>query len=263
MRFLPLHLLLSATLITAPLLAQPPTASAPLLQMASTADPSFEVATIRPSKPGTTTQGIHPEGDRIFMENEPLTGLICVAYNLQRTQLIGAPSWLDDRYDIEGVPDAPGQPTFRQVKLMLQKLLADRFALQFHHDKRNLSIYALTIAKGGPRLTANTTGRDGQPDESSSADGSERSMKFSNSTMADLTLEMEFYVGKPIVDQTGLPGRYNFTLTWTRDDDPQQAPDAPPGLFTAIQEQLGLKLEAKKGPADVIVIDHVARPSPN
>ncbi|HEV2646930.1 MAG TPA: TIGR03435 family protein, partial [Acidobacteriaceae bacterium] len=184
-------------------------------------------------------------------------------YNLQKTQLIGAPGWLDDRYDIEGVPDTPGKPTFRQVKIMLQKLLADRFALKFHHDQRDLSIYALTLAKGGPKLTANTTGPEGQPDESSSADGAQRSMKFSNSTMADLTLEMEFYVGKPIVDQTGLTGRYNFTLIWTKDDDPQQAPNAAPGLFTAIQEQLGLKLEAKKGPADVLVIDHIDRPSAN
>ncbi|HEV2647198.1 MAG TPA: TIGR03435 family protein [Acidobacteriaceae bacterium] len=261
MRFHPANLLLAAALTTAPLLAQSPSPSP--AAMPPTAEPSFEVATIRPAKPGTTTQGIHPEGDRIFMENESLSGLICVAYNLQKTQLIGAPSWLDDRYDIEGSPDTPGKPTFRQVKIMLQKLLADRFSLKFHHEQRDLSIYALVLAKGGPKLTPNTTGPEGQPDESSNSDGAERYMKFSNSTIADLTLEMEFYVGKPIVNETGLTGRYNFTLNWARDDVPQQDSNALPGLFTAIQEQLGLKLEAKKGPADVLVIDHIAPPTPN
>jgi uncharacterized protein (TIGR03435 family) len=263
MRFLPMHLLLAAAL-TAPILAQsPPQSSTPIQPMAPTADPSFEVATIRPAKPGDPHQHFSLNGHRVVVENQSVTALVCVAYTLHKSQLIGEPAWFDDRYDIEGVPDAPGEPSFPQIKIMLQKLLADRFALKLHHDQRDLSIFALTIAKGGPRLTRNTTGREGQPDEFATNNGTERTMKFSNFTMKDFSHEMQFGLDRAIVDQTGLPGRYNFELHYTTDEATTTDPDSPPGLFTAIQEQLGLKLVPQKGPADVLVIDRIARPSPN
>jgi uncharacterized protein (TIGR03435 family) len=262
MRFLPTHLLIAVTLTAAPLLAQMSDQPVPLPPMASTADPSFEVATIRLAKPGSTSHGIHYTGHRISAENQPISNLICFAYSLHKTQLIGTPAWFDDRYDIEGIPDTEGAPTLRQIRQMFQKLLANRFNLKFHREQRDLSIYALTVAKGGPKLTRNTTAREGEPHGSGGGDN-QRSFKFSNYTMADFSLELEFLANKPVVDQTGLTGGYNFALNWTEDDAPQQDPNAPPGLFTAIQEQLGLKLEAKKGPADVLVIDHADRPSSN
>jgi uncharacterized protein (TIGR03435 family) len=264
MRFLPMHLLIAATLIAANAFAQStPPSSTPVQPMATTAEPSFEIASIRPAKPGSTSHGIHYSGHRISTENQPVTKLICFAYGLHETQLIGAPAWSDtDPYDIEGIPDTEGAPTLRQIRQMFQKLLADRFNLKFHRDQRELSIYALTLAKGGPKLSKNTTAREGEPHGSGGGDA-ERSFKFSNYTMSDFSLELQFFADKPVVDQTGLTGGYDFTLNWTEDDGQQQPADAPPGLFTAIQEQLGLKLEAKKGPADVLVIDDVARPSAN
>jgi uncharacterized protein (TIGR03435 family) len=243
-------------------LAQPPDQPAALASMSPNADPSFEVASIRLAKPGSTSHGIHYTGHRISAENQPISNLICFAYSLHKTQLIGAPAWFDNRYDIEGIPDTEGAPTLRQIRQMFQKLLADRFNLKFHRDQRELSIYALTLAKGGPKLTKNTTAREGEPHGSGEGD-SQRSFKFSNYTMADFSLELEFLADKPVVDQTGLTGGYDFSLNWTEDDAPQQDPNAAPGLFTAIQEQLGLKLEAKKSPADVLVIDHIDRPSAN
>jgi bla regulator protein blaR1 len=235
-----------------------------LAPMAKDANPSFEVATIKPSKPGNTNQHFRLDGHHVSIENETVTSMICVAYGIHKTQIIGAPAWFDtDPYDIDGVPDTPGEPTWHQQQQMLQKLLADRFAIKFHHEKRELAVYAITVAKGGPKLTPNTTAREGQPDEQGNGHGSWRSMKFTNNTMSDFALNMQFEVGKPVIDQTGLTGRYDYTLKFTTDEAHLNDPDAPPGFFTAIQEQLGLKLEPKKDQAEVLVIDHAERPSEN
>jgi uncharacterized protein (TIGR03435 family) len=235
-----------------------------LAPMAANANPAFEVATIKPAKPNNGSQGFHLNGHRLSIENESVTSLLCVAYGIHKTQIVGAPPWFStDPYDIDGVPDAEGEPAFRQEQIMIQKLLADRFGIKFHHEKRELALYAITIAKGGPKMTPNTTGREGQPDQTGNGHGSWQSMKFTNNTMADFALEMQFEVGKPVVDQTGLTGRYDFTLKFTTDEAHLDDPNAPPGFFTALQEQIGLKLEPKKDLADVLVIDHAERPSEN
>ena len=257
------------TLDPAPQPAAQPQATAPdkpdqLTPMAKDANPSFEVATIKPTKPGTSSQGFHLRGHHVFIENEPVASMISVAYGIHKTQIIGAPAWFDtDPYDIDGVPDAPGEPTLHQQQIMIQKILADRFGIKFHREKRELSVYAITVAKGGPKITPNTTDREGQPDETGNGHGWQMTMKFTNNTMSDFALNMQFEVGKPIVDQTGLTGRYDFTLTFTTNDAHLDDPNAAPTFFTAIQEQLGLKLEPKKDLADVLVIDQANRPSEN
>ncbi len=146
---------------------------------------------------------------------------------------------------------------------MVQKLLADRFALKFHREERELAVYAITLAKGGPKLTKNTTNTDGQMDENGSGSGTAMSLKFTNTSMAEFGMVMQFMVDRPMVDRTGLAGRYDFVLRYTYDETRATDPNAPPGLFTAIQEQLGLKLEAVKAPAEVLVVDKVDRPSGN
>jgi len=254
-------MLLSTTALTA--LAQPP-AAVPLAPMAPDANPSFEVATIRPAKPSNGSEGFHIRGRRVSIENERVTSMICVAYSIHNTQIVGAPAWFDtDRFDIDGVPDAAGEPAFRQEQQMIQKLLADRFGIKFHHEKRELSIFAITIAKGGPKMTPNTTGHEGQPEQYGNGNGSQRTSKYINNTMADFALAMQFDSSRPVLDQTGLAGRYDFTLTFTTDDAHLNDANAAPGFFTAIQEQAGLKLEPKKDQADVLVIDHAERPSEN
>jgi uncharacterized protein (TIGR03435 family) len=144
---------------------------------------------------------------------------------------------------------------------MYQKLLADRFHLIFHREVRDIPIYALTVAKGGPILKVADPSEDLNTGNSGS--GGQRTLKFTNMSMPDFVLNMNLYEDRPVIDQTSLSGRYDFTLKWTFDVSSENEPDAPPSLFTAIKEQLGLRVDAVKAPAEVLVIDHVERPSAN
>ncbi|HEY4380031.1 MAG TPA: TIGR03435 family protein [Acidobacteriaceae bacterium] len=255
------RLLIPALLITHAL-GQGATAVAP---MARDADPAFEVATIRPADPSDTNQGFRLDGHRISIEANSMIGLICFAYSIQKTQIVNAPAWFDEqRWNIDGVPDAEGKPSWKQYRSMLQKLLATRFGVKMHPDKRELSIYALTVAKGGPKLEKSKSDPDALGDASGHGVGSAQAMKFTNESMTDLAHVLELTgADRPVVDQTNLPGRYDFSLLWSPDQIRATEPDAPPGLFTAVQEQLGLKLEAVHAPADVFVIDAATRPTEN
>lgn len=235
-----------------------------LKPMARAADPGFEVATVKPADPNDHSQGFQLRGRHIFIENESVTNLICFAYSIQQSQLINASSWLENvSWDIDGVPDVEGYPNMQQYRHMVEKLLTGRFALRMHHEKRELSVYALTVAKGGVKLTQSKSTPDAPIDQTGHGDKGQQSWRFTNNTMGDFAMGMQFLVGKPIVDQTNLPGRFDFMLRWTPDELRTPDPDAPPGLFTAIQEQLGLKLDPTRAPTDVLVIDHAERPSEN
>jgi uncharacterized protein (TIGR03435 family) len=156
---------------------------------------------------------------------------------------------------------------------MVQKLLAERFQFSIHHDKRELSIYALSVAKGGPKLAKSEGDPNGLP--ALFFRGKLGDLTVRNANMADFAGLMQAAVlDRPVVNQTGLEGKYDFTLNWTPDDSqfsgmgakippPTDSADAPPNLYTAIQEQIGLKLDATKAPTDVLVIDKVEKPSAN
>src|ERR1700679_1272266 len=119
--------------------------------MAADAHPSYDVATIKPSDPDDGSVGFHSNGRRLFTENETMDSLIAVAYSVHVKQIVNGPEWFSkDRWDIQGVPDVEGAPNWQQQREMLQKLLAERFGLKFHRSKRELSIFAITVAKGGP-----------------------------------------------------------------------------------------------------------------
>ena len=232
--------------------------------MAKDATPQFEVATIKPTDPADGSQGFHTSGHRIFIENQSLSNLIKFAYAVHRAQIVDAPAWIDhERFDIKGVPDLPGSPDIKQVQQMLQKLLTERFQLKFHRDRRDLSIYAITVAKSGTKIKKSLGDPNGLPDQTGYGHGSQQTMKFTNNSMSDLCMGMQGYMDKPVVDNTGLPGRFDFTLTWTPEETATVDANAAPGVFTAFQEQLGLKLQPTKGPADVLVIEHAERPSEN
>jgi uncharacterized protein (TIGR03435 family) len=154
---------------------------------------------------------------------------------------------------------------------MLQKLLADRFKLAFHHDKKELPVYALVVAKGGPKLTKSEADANATPSLLFRGLGT---LPVRNATIADFAGVMQAAVlDRPVVDQTGLTGRYDFVLTWTPDETqfgglgvkvpPPSENAAAPDLFTAIQQQVGLKFEPTKASVDVIVIDKVEKPSEN
>jgi uncharacterized protein (TIGR03435 family) len=241
--------------------------------MAADANPSFEVATIKPSQPDRPGRAFLWRGDRFITINTTLMSIISFAYDMQQKQVVGGPDWMDsEKVDIEAKPDTPGIPSREQLRVMVTKLLADRFQLKFHNDKRELPAYVLTAGKTAPKMTKDDTNPNGLPGLFFRQLGD---LNVRNATMGDFVHLMQSAVlDRPVVDQTGLAGKWDFELKWTPDDSqfggmgmrpppPSDAADAPPPLFTAIQEQIGLKLESGKAQVDVMVIDHVEHPSPN
>ena len=246
-----------------------PTALRP---MAADAPMAFEVATIKPSNPNAPGIGITMRGPDIITINTPLSYLMAFVYELHPRQIIGGPSWMEsEKYDITGRPQVPGVPNVGQFRALLRTLIEDRFKLVTHRDKRDLSSYALVVGGGGAKLSRNDTNPNGPPGIGFKAPGV---MSAVNATMGDVAGTMQGNVlDRPVLDRTGLQGRFDFTLSWTPDESqfrgmgiqvPPPPPDAKlPGLFTAIQEQLGLRLESVTAPVEVIVIDKVDRPSDN
>jgi uncharacterized protein (TIGR03435 family) len=243
--------------------------------MAAGADPSFEVVTIKPSKPDQQGSGITLQGVRLKTVNTSLAELIKFAYNVQDKQIIGAPAWVDtDKFDIDAQPDTPGTPDKDQTAKMIQKMLADRFGLKFHKDSKELSAYVLSVGKNGQKMKKSDADAGNIPGLGFRQLGA---LTVINATMQDFCELMQSYVlDRPVVDHTELAGRWNFLLKWTPDQSqfggmgvkvppPSDTPtaDAPPPLFTAIQEQIGLRLEAGKAQVGVLAIDHVERPSGN
>jgi uncharacterized protein (TIGR03435 family) len=241
--------------------------------MAANADPAFEVATIKPSKPDAQGKGFTVRGTRFATFNTTLNDLITFAYGVQSKQVVGEPGWVDsDKFDIDAKPDTPGTPNDRQLKVMVKKLLVERFQLKFHEDKKELSVYALVPGKTAPKLTQAAADAGALPGLFFRGLGQ---LNVRNATMEDFCGLMQTTVlDRPVVDQTGLTGRWDFTLNWTPDESqfgglgvkvppPSDKADAPPPLFTAIQEQMGLKLDPTKAQVKVLVIDKVEKPSDN
>jgi bla regulator protein blaR1 len=259
-----------ATTATAWAIPEPPVPPKP---MAADASPTFEVATIKPSNPDRPGKAFTIRGRQFATFNTTLSDLITFAYGIHAKQITGGPGWVEtEKYDLSAQPDGQGQPNDRQWKIMIQKLLAERFKLAFHRDKKELSVYAMTVGKNGPKLTKSEGNPSGLPGLFFRGLGN---LPVTNATMADFAGVMQTAVlDRPVVDQTGLTGRWDFTLKWTPDEfqfgglgvrvpAPANTADAPPDLFTAVQEQLGLKLESTKAPAEVFVVDRVEKPSEN
>jgi uncharacterized protein (TIGR03435 family) len=241
--------------------------------MPADASPSFEVATIKPSRPDVPGKVFNVQGRTFRTVNTTVTDMVTFMYGVHATQLVGGPAWMtSEKYDVSGQPDLPGTPSLNQWKGMMQKLLTDRFKLAFHRDRRELSVYALTVARSGSKMTKNDSDPNGLPSLFFRGLGV---LPARNANMSDLAgLLQGAVLDRPVVDQTGLEGRFDFTLNWTPDETqfgglgikvppPPDNAAAPPGLFTAVQEQLGLKLDAARTPVEVFVIDRVEKPSEN
>ena len=236
---------------------------------AAATPPVFAVATIKPSKPGDTGSSLlRDASSRFIAENATLRMLITYAYNIQNHQLLGGPGWANsEAFDVVGKPDGhPGLDEFRQ---MIQSLLADRFQLKLHRDTRDLPIYGLVVGKNGPKLSR---WEDSPGPMVKAQRGKLTCQKVSTAILAKaLTRRLD----RTVADQTGLTGDYDFTLEWTPDETqgprPTEIDDRQPGttselgpsIFTAIQEQLGLKLVAGTGPVEVLIIESAERPSAN
>ncbi len=273
-------------LLHAPVLAAQTSAAAePLL--------AFEVASIKPSDPaerGTMIQ--FAPGGRLVVKNAPLKSLITLAYDLQDFQISGGPAWVSTaRYDVTAKADAvtaeddPHQiktdeqrEKFQQRQRMrIQALLADRFQLKVGRTTKELPIYALKVAKNGPKMQeSKEEGGNQFQGVRMSGPGHVTAGKVG---MQFLTRVLAHSAGRPVIDQTGLTGKYDFKLEWTPDQSqmgafggPGPGPDGlrpppvdpnGPSIFTAVEEQLGLKLESQKGPVEMLTIDAVEKPSEN
>ena len=205
--------------------------------------------------------------------NTTVIDLMMFAYGVQARQIIGIPAWAESqKYDLSAQPDADGVPNTEQMRALMRSVLADRFHLTFHNEQRELPVYAITVAKDGPKLTKSAGDPNGLPSLLFRGLGVLPGM---NASMSDLAGVLQSAVlDRPVVDQTKLTGKYDFTITWTPDETqfagmgvrvppPSNDPNAPPALFTAFQEQLGLKLESTRAPVTTLVIDRLDKPSEN
>jgi uncharacterized protein (TIGR03435 family) len=226
---------------------------------------AFEVASIKPSTdPPGSVSGIFETKGRIHAKNVTLKRCVRGAYNVPQPQIVGGPQWVDqDRYYIEAKATVPAGD--HELMLMLQALLADRFKLVLHGEQRPLAGYRLVVAKGGLKA------RPSAPDRSSVGHSQRGRIDAESCTMAQLALKLSEVLQKPVLDTTEIPGRFDLKLEWTPDDmqakpplDDQRGSAADgPSIFAALQEQLGLKLESGKIPAEVLVIDSAEKPSEN
>jgi uncharacterized protein (TIGR03435 family) len=252
-------------------------AAAPIL----TAQPpdTFEVASIKLGDPlsSGTSFSLQP-GASLKVENASLKSLIQYAYDLRDFQLSGVSGWMtSERYtilakgagggaDYRSMNDAQRKAAFALVRKRLQRLLAEPFQLVVHLETKQLPVYALVLAKNGHKLKPNTS-----PDGAIQGMTTGRAIfKGERASMEGIVQGLSGITGRPVRDETGLQGYLDFEMKWT--PDAAAAPDSGearppetvgPTLFTALQEQLGLKLESRRGPVEILVVDHAERPSEN
>ena len=239
--------------------------------MAADVDPSFEVATIKPSDPNR--QGLSILVDRVgnfTTTNTALKDLMIFAYGVHPGQIQDLPSWAEnDKYDIVAKPDHEGIGNDTQIRSMMKKLLTERFSLTFRRENKELSAYTLNLARTGHKLTVNESGGN-LPGFGGRGPGS---IGVRNSTMIQFAGFLQArIVDRPVVDKTGLTGKYDFTLTWRPDQLGPTPPNAPPppadlesrpDIFGAMQEQLGLRFQAERTPVEVLVVEKAQKPSDN
>ena len=231
----------------------------------------FEVASIKPNKSSGNNSGIHNSNGLWRANNITVKSLMINAFEVLPEQIAGAPSWIDsENFDIEARyetdPALSKSDNSKSNSLRLQALLASRFGLAFHRETKEWQSYVLVAGKKGPKLTP-TEMKEGAPMRSSNGH-----MECKGATIENLARNLAFRLGRPVVDETGLEGRFDFTLDFepesaARMDDKQNpiaGVDAKgPSLFSAVQDQLGLKLESRKAPVVMLVVDRIAHPSDN
>ena len=224
-------------------------------QNGTAAEPQFEVASVKPSAPPPRRAPAiyNPTRERFAIAAITTKSLIAYAYDVRDFQVSGGPSWVgSDEYDIVAKPE--GEAGNERILAMARGLLAERFNLTLHHESKEMPVLALVVAKGGPRLHPSVG--TGGPE----VRGGRGRLVARKVTMALFAAQLAGRVlGRPVLDRTGIAGEFDVDLQWT----PDESRDLGPSIFTALQEQLGIKLESQKGSVDVLVVDHVERPSAN
>lgn len=234
---------------------------------------AFDVVSIRHSDPSMTTEDLNDGQGQIVAKGITLGFLIQSAYGIRDFQLSGIPKALvSEKYDITAKMDDPtkerswdrSDPAVEKAyqklyQLRLQSILADRFHLKLHTVTKELPIFALVLGKNGPKLQKSSE-EGGYMRMHNLENGDQIEAK--DMKMSDLAVELSYVVSRMVADKTGLPDKYDFHFEWTPDES-QNGNATGPSLYTALQEQLGLKLESQSGPVEVYVVDHIEQPSPN
>jgi uncharacterized protein (TIGR03435 family) len=273
------NLVLIASIAVAPPLLQSQAALPPA--SVSTTVPTFDVISIKPNHSDFHGITLNYTPDGVHATNIPILFLIKEAFALNDDQMFGIPDWVhSEKFDIDakvGGSDVPAIRTLThdQRRAMLLEILSDRFKLAYHRETRILPEYSLVIAKGGSKLQEFRPGNDasGAPKHAGQMKMQNGVITASGIPIEPLTRFLSDRVGRPVIDKTGLTGNYDFTRQWTDDhhDGPPPGPDAAPpasaesgpSIFTAVEEQLGLKLQSEKGPVQVVLIDHIVQPTQN
>ena len=252
--------------------------------------PTFDVVSIKPYGPNNLRISIRTNPDGVAVSGMPMHMILREAFGVTNDRLLGEPAWVaTNRYDIEAkvAPDDAAklkQLTQEQRWAMLLPVLEDRCALKFHHETRQLTVYTLVVAKGGAKLqvskptdpSAKQTPGRGPSSAGMSVGDQGFTMTGHGVSMASIARMISLQLGSTVVDKTGMTEKYDYTLSFVPDESmkagillPGSGGGAPPpeaegpSIFTALQEQLGLKLVAQKQPVDVIVIDHMEQPTAN
>ncbi len=228
-------------------------AAANSLAQSAGAAPRFEVASIKPNTSNDQNSSINLDRVEIFVRNSTLRSIVQYAFST-RSYGLAAPDWLSSaRFDITARFAA--DTSRAQCKAMMQQLLIERFKLEAHRETKGLQGYTITIARSGPKIrpVEDTGGRN--------TDTGEGRFKMEQVSMAQFAGQLTSRLGQPVDDATGLKGVFTFNLTYTPDRrlDEKSAQDSGPSIFTAVQEQLGLKLEARKLPVEILLVDHCER----
>ena len=230
--------------------------------------PEFEVASVKPDPfNGQGMVGIGFAGNRLNVQHQSLAAMIVFAYGVEDFHVSGGPAWVysrdiygSDIYGVTAKADGDAAPTEQQFGQMLQTLLAERFQLKIHREMKEQPAYELVVAKNGPKLKPAATDAKAFTNWNAGVLSSLYSAK--KTTMATLAWMLKTQVERPVIDKTGLTGSYDFDLTYAP-GNPPPADATDPSIFTAVQEQLGLKLESTKALFPVIVVDSAERPSGN
>lgn len=233
-------------------------ATAVLVAQTPDASESFEVASVKPGDPSFQGMSMRTAPNRFAVTNATLQFLIGYAWRVQNFQIYGLPGWAkSELFSIDArIPDIPRveKTSAEQIPAMLRHLLEGRFSLRLHKETRELPAYALVVAQSGAKLTPDAAG----PGGITSGPGM---LRLAGQPLSELAENLARQIGRPVLDRTGISGAFDMALKWA--PDATSADATGPSVFTAIQEQLGLKLQPVKAPVEVLVIERVERPSAN
>ena len=241
-------------------------------QKPADAGPRLEVATIKPSAPEETGRFVGWEGRKFMMHYSTMSQVTQFAYGLQAKQIVGAPAWFDaTTYDIDVLADT-AEPTREQWKIVLQEMLSERLHLKVHPEQKVMPAYVLSVDKDGPKLKP-PADEEGTGEFGVRIGRGPHELVFVRSvrgSMGELASELQrVEMDRPVVDKTGLTGRFNFEMRATSTkpffagETPDPSDDAPPIVFTALREQLGLRLDPSKTEVRCLAVDRVEKPSDN